>query len=72
MNVSLLTDDQLVSVFDTLCRRIYREAAGGDRYGVDLPTLRAVSPILHQDYLTLRKEGRRRTQERRRRQTGLA
>lgn len=56
------TNDQLISGFDRLLRRINKAFAGGTSLGVDLPTMRTVTPDLYNDYIAYRTEGRRRKQ----------
>lgn len=61
-DLSHLSDDQLSGRFNKVLDKIHKAFRGGGMFGVDEPTLHAVHPELHAEYMDLRKEGRKRYQ----------
>ena len=59
-DLSDLTDEQLCRLYRKVWTRVEYRLAGGLRFGVDMPTLRAVLPGFAVAIVAIRTEGRRR------------
>lgn len=53
-------DQQLCYWYNELKRKIFYVCRDGSRYGIDLPTLSMVNPVLYEALMTFRTEGNRR------------